>query len=95
MQYTTNTCTLTFICNIQLKPTKIYVKLEARKLSIESRLSTLSFNEKMFQEAVTPYQDYHKHYKILAIDKHSPINVLKTITTTPTQIKLNKKGNNK
>ena len=25
-------------------------------LSIESRLSTLSFNEKMFQEAVPPYQ---------------------------------------
>ena len=25
-----------------------------------------------------------KHYKILAIDTHSPINVLKTITTAPT-----------
>ena len=50
-------------------------------LSIESRLSTLSFNEKIFQEAVPLTK---KHYKILAIDTHSPINVLKTITTAPT-----------
>ena len=33
-------------------------------LSIESRLSTISFNEKIFQEAVRPYQK--KHCKILA-----------------------------
>ena len=49
-------------------------------LSIESRSSTLSFNEKIFQEAVPPTK---KHYKILAIDTHSPINVLETITTAP------------
>ena len=46
-------------------------------LSIESRLSTLSFNEKIFQEAVTDC-------KILAIDTHSSIKVPKTITTAPT-----------
>ena len=46
-------------------------------LSIESRLSTLSFNEKIFQE---PSPFIKKHYKIPAIDIHSPINVLKTIT---------------
>ena len=50
-------------------------------LSIESRLSTLSFNEKIFQEAVPPYQ---KAFKILAIDTHSAINILNTITTAPT-----------
>ena len=43
-------------------------------LSIEStRLSTLYFNEKIFQEAVPLTK---KHYKNLAIDTHSPINVL-------------------
>ena len=36
-----------------------------------------------------------KHCKILAIDTHSPINVPKTITTEPTQIKLNEIGNDK
>ena len=36
-----------------------------------------------------------KHYKILAIDTHSPINVLKRIATAPTQIKLNKIGDDK
>ena len=50
-------------------------------LSIESRLSTLSFNEKIFQEAVTLTK---KHCKILAIDTHSSIKVPKTITTAPT-----------
>ena len=50
-------------------------------LSIESRLSSLSFNEKIFQEALPAYQN---HYKILAIDTHSSINVLKTITAAPT-----------
>ena len=47
--------------------------------STESRLSTLSFNEKRFQEPVIK-----NHSKILAIDTHSPIKVLKTITTAPT-----------
>ena len=28
-----------------------------RNMSIESRLSTISFNEKIFQEAVPPYQN--------------------------------------
>ena len=37
-------------------------------LSVESRLSTISFNEKIFQEAVRPYQK--KHCKILAIVTH-------------------------
>ena len=37
-------------------------------LSIESRLSTISFNEKIFQEAVRLYQK--KHCKILAIVTH-------------------------
>ena len=50
-------------------------------LSIESRLSTLSFNGKIFQEAVPLTK---KHYKILPIDTHLPINVLKTITAAPT-----------
>ena len=62
-------------------------------LSIESRLSTISFNEKIFQEAVRPYQK--KHCKILAIVTHSLINVLKTIATAPTQIKLNEIENEK
>ena len=47
-------------------------------LSIESRLSTLSFNEKIFQEAVPPYQ------KALQNSGYRPINVLKMITTAPT-----------
>ena len=51
-------------------------------LSIELRLSTLSINEKIFQEAVPPYQkglqsSGYRH-------THSPINVLKTITTAST-----------
>ena len=50
-------------------------------LSIEPSLSILSFNEKIFQEAVPPYQ---KALQILAIDKHLHINVPKTITTAPT-----------
>ena len=37
-------------------------------LSMESRLSTISFNEKIFQEAARPYQK--KHCKILAIVTH-------------------------
>ena len=49
-------------------------------LSIESWLSTLSFDKKIFQEAVAPYQ---KTCKILAIDTHSHINIPKTITTAP------------
>ena len=50
-------------------------------LSIESKVSTLSFTKKIFQEALPPYK---KHYKILAIDTRSPINVLKMIATAPT-----------
>ena len=49
-------------------------------LSIESMSSTLSFNEKMFQEAEYPLNK--KHCEILAIDTHSHINVSKT--TAPT-----------
>ena len=46
-----------------------------------SRFSTLSFNEKIFQEAVPLTK---KHCKILAIDTYSRINVPKTITTALT-----------
>ena len=49
-------------------------------LSIESRLSTLSFNEKYFKKQ---YPLTKKHCKILATDTHSPINALKMITTAP------------
>ena len=51
-------------------------------LSIESRLSTLSCKEKIFQEAVPPYQKAFQNsgYR----HTHSPINVPKTMTTAPT-----------
>ena len=58
-------------------------------LSTESRLSTLSYNEKIFQEALTTYQ---KHCKTLVINSPSPIN--STITIVPTQIKENEIKNN-
>ena len=47
-------------------------------LSIESRLSTVYFNEKIFQEAAPLTKN---HYKIVAISINLPINTLKTITT--------------
>ena len=50
-------------------------------LSIELRLSSLSFNEKYFKKH---YPLTRNHYKILAIDTNSPINVLKTITAALT-----------
>ena len=43
-------------------------------LSIESKLSILSFNKKIYQEAVPPYQNL---LQILSIDTDSHINVLK------------------
>ena len=49
-------------------------------LSIESRLSTLSFNEKIFQVAVPLYQ---KTLQSSGYKTHSPINILKTITASP------------
>ena len=55
--------------------------IERIPLSIESRLSTLSFNEKIFQEAVPLTK---KHCTILAIDTYSHINVPKTNITSPT-----------
>ena len=59
-------------------------------LSIESSLSTLSFKTRKYFKKQHPLTK--KHYKILAIDTHSPINVLKTITTAPTN---KNKGNRK
>ena len=50
-------------------------------LSLESRLSNLSFNKKYFKKQ---YHLTKKHCRILAIDAHSNINVPKTITTAPT-----------
>ena len=60
-------------------------------LSIESRLSTLSFNEKIFQEAVTPYQKalQNSGYRHTLIYK-SPKN-----DNNSTNINKNKLGNDK
>ena len=51
-------------------------------LSIESRLSTLSFNEKIFQVAV-PLSSTSKTLQNSGYKTHSPINILKTITASP------------
>ena len=58
-------------------------------VSMESGFSTLSFKEKIFQEAVLHFQ------KAMEKDTDSPINVLKMITTAPTKIKLNEIANDK
>ena len=57
-------------------------------------LSTLSFNEKIFQEVVLPYQKTLQNpgYRIYT---NSPKNVDKNIKTAPTYIKLNEIANDK
>ena len=48
------------------------------QVSMQSEFSTLSFKEKIFQEAALHFQ------KAMEKGTHSPINILKMITTAPT-----------